>query len=241
MGDLADVSELKGSNSKVRFLLVVVDSFSRKASVQPLLNKTTEATTYAMSKAIKELRPSRNCLLTLDNGHEFRPHKFMDLMRKHDINVNFTRTPVKSSQAEIFIRHFKTLIHKFLAHNKTKTYLPHLQNLVKLYNSRKHSAHGYAPSSVNERNSGLVFEKLYHRLMATKPPLQKFQNGDLERVSSKRITFFKALRGMFSKSIYKVVKTIWTPPVYSYILSTLAGEVIENTKFVEDDLAPANE
>ena len=82
--DLIEVINIAKYNRGYRFLLTVVDVFSKHAWVQPVKNKTGQAVTVAFEKILKEWRKPIN--LQTDDGKEFYNKTFQALMKRKGIH-----------------------------------------------------------------------------------------------------------------------------------------------------------
>jgi hypothetical protein len=65
--DLVDVSNLSRENKGYKYLLTIIDVFSKRAWVAPLKNKTGESILNAFRKIIKERKPKK---IQSDKGSE---------------------------------------------------------------------------------------------------------------------------------------------------------------------------
>ena len=66
---LADLSDISATNSNYKWLLCVVDVFTRKAYIAPMKNKTASNVTEAMKIILNKSKPENiNC----DQGSEVK-------------------------------------------------------------------------------------------------------------------------------------------------------------------------
>ena len=75
-------------NKGIRYLLNVIDIFSKYAWSVPLHNKTSETVTQAFESILKQGRQPKH--LWVDQGSEFYSKRFKELMSKHNINMYHT-------------------------------------------------------------------------------------------------------------------------------------------------------
>lgn len=66
--DLIDMQKFKHKNEGIRYLLTIIDVFSKYAIVRPLTDKKTETVADAFFEVFKLLRP---LILLTDSGPEF--------------------------------------------------------------------------------------------------------------------------------------------------------------------------
>ena len=66
--DLIDMQAFSKDNNGIKYLLTVIDIFSKFVSIAPLKRKTGQEVTNAFSSVLKERRPSKTWV---DRGREF--------------------------------------------------------------------------------------------------------------------------------------------------------------------------
>ena len=77
--DLIEVINISKQNKGFKYLLTVVDVFSKRAWVEPLKNKTAQAVTEAFEKILKQGR--KPIQLQTDDGKEFYNKTFQNLLK----------------------------------------------------------------------------------------------------------------------------------------------------------------
>ena len=97
-------------NKGLRFLLCVIDIFSKYACVVPLKDKKGVTITNAFQKILKESngKPSK---IWVDKGSEFYNRSFKKWLQGNDIEMYSIHNEGKSVFAERFIRTLKTKIY----------------------------------------------------------------------------------------------------------------------------------
>lgn len=237
--DLADVSDLAKSNSSIHFLLVSLDQFSKKLSVIGLRSKSATDVLKGMKLAIKQLNPKPNANWVTDSGREFRNRLVLDLMKKHKINFYESKTSQKSAYCEGAIKQLKSDIYKYMSNNSTKKYIDVLSLLTDLHNNRKHTVTGIEPNKVNDKVEGVVFSRMYARLIKKPRAPPSFQIGDKVRLSSGRIVFQKFYKAAFSKEKFIISGLKDTYPVWTYLLTTESGIPVDSS-FTKEELSLAS-
>ena len=97
--DLADMQRYSVQNENYRYILVVLDVFSRYAYARPLKRKTMIETT----KALKEIFHEANAIprkMWTDDGTEFKNSLIDRLCNERNIVLYSTHNTVKASIAE---------------------------------------------------------------------------------------------------------------------------------------------
>lgn len=234
--DLVEM-ENKTSNKGNRYVLVLLDQFSRKAALEPLKKKSKEATLAAIEKATQRLSNGYKNLpqyIISDGGLEYSNSAVRGFFRKHGIEHRVLINHNKASYCERFNRTFESAVYKYLTHNNSKNWLPYLKIFEEKYNNTKHSSTLYPPSSVSEENSGEVFRNMMRKLIKQKRKPARFKIGDRVRIPEKQNVFGKKYKPQFSKRIYKVIKIKPTFPQYSFRVATLNNEEVDKTFSAEE-------
>lgn len=143
--DLSDLSSLSAVNDGYRYLLCVIDIFSKYAWVVPMKKKTGEALTKAFA-SIKKRQPLR---LQTDKGTEFLNKQFQAYLKKRKIHFFVTHNvETKASVVERFQRTLKEKMWRYFTHRQTQRYIDVLPKLVRAYNASVHRTIKMAPKDV---------------------------------------------------------------------------------------------
>ena len=104
--DLTDMQLLSKFNKRFRFLLCVIDIFSKYAWVIPLKDKKGISIFNAFQKILKESNRKPN-KIWVDKRSEFYNSSFKRWLKDNDIEMYSTKNEGKSVIAERFIRTLK--------------------------------------------------------------------------------------------------------------------------------------
>lgn len=226
-------------NDGVKYLLVVIDCFSKFMFVEPLKRKTTEAIIEAFKKIFK--RTGVKCYrLSSDKGGEFASKKFRAFMKENGIVSNTTNNPdTKASIVERSLRTIKGKIYKYLTYANSFRYISVLNDIVNAYNNSYHRSIKMTPSQVNDENIVQVYRNIKESQMkrlkiAKKKKKAKYKPGDYVRITKAKIIFEKSFVSNFTEEIFKIKSVATRTPVV-YYLEDLAGEEISGT-FYEPEL-----
>ena len=149
--DLIEVINIAKYNRGYRYLLTVVDVFSKHAWVQPVKTKTGKGVTEAMAKILKgSLKPIS---LQTDDGKEFYNKTFQELMKQKDLHHFSTSGDAKASVVESFNRTLKQRLYRYFTVQNTLNFVPVLQDLVRGYNRSYHRSIKRAPDQLTQANS----------------------------------------------------------------------------------------
>jgi Integrase core domain len=222
--DLICWESLGNHNDGYKYILVVIDVFSKFAYTVALKSKTADSIIEAFKRIFEktDLKPLQ---LSSDKGGEFRNKKFQVFMKKNHIRFDVVEDDQnKSSIAERFIRTITTLIHKYFTAKNTLRYVDVLKKITHSYNHRTHRSIGMAPVEVNETNILKVYENLNkHRNELVKRP--KCKVGDYVRVSKNKHLFEKNYTANYSYEVFVVDKVLLRKPIV-YKLKDLMNEEI---------------
>lgn len=215
--DLADMSKLAKYNSGYKYLLFVIDVFSKFLWVFPLKSKKPEG----VLEAFKIIGKLPNLLMT-DKGTEFQNAKATDYF-KHIKYYTSNSPDTKASVAERVIRTIKTKLYRYFTHQGTYRYIDVLQKFVKGYNESVHRSIGMAPSSVTTADEIRIRNKLYKKRNVGKKP--KYKVGDKVRTVKARGIFEKGYLPKWSEEIFEISEVLKRNPIV-YKIIDFHGEKI---------------
>ena len=194
--DLIDYSKYSRWNAGFKYLLCVVDVFSRKAFVVPIKRKSD--TTRAMKAILEKNKP---ILIQSDKGTEFLNEHFQTLLK--EMNVQHTTAEVgnhnKQGIVERFNRTIEGMISKYQESRKTNRYVNALDDLTDNYNNTFHRSIADTPEKRynSNQNSGTI--KISDDLNSG------FNVGDKVRILKNKKTFQKGSETKYSDSVYEIV------------------------------------
>jgi hypothetical protein len=223
--DLVDMSNISEDNDNVKFLLNIIDIYSRYAYSFPLKSKKASEILNAF-KSLKVL--PRN--IWSDEGNEFYNKEFKAFCKSNNINLYHTFSGLKSVYVERFNRTLKEMMYKYFTEKNSDYYINVLDDFVKKYNNTIHSRTKQKPIDIYLHNKTPM--KAITIISNDKP---KYKVGDYVRISKFKKTFEKGYTARWSKEVFKVksIDTLQHP--YMYELEDLQGEDIKG-KFYEEEL-----
>ena len=210
-------------NKGFRFLLCVIDIFSKYAWVIPLKDKKGVSIVNAFQRILKESNRKPN-KIWLDKGSEFYNISFKKWLKDNDIEIHSTSNEGKSVIAERFIRTLKNKIYKYMTSISKNGYIDKLDDIVRKYNNTYHTSIKMKPVDVKD-NTYVDFKKEVN----DKDP--KFKVGDHVRTSKYKNIFAKGYR---LEEIF-IIKKIKNAVPWTYVINDLNGEEIIGT-FYEIEL-----
>jgi transposase InsO family protein len=224
--DLADVGQLASSNDGYRYLLTVVDVFSKRAWAVPLKKKDAASVTEAFDGLL--LRVGRQpTKLQTDKGKEFVNAPFQAMLRRRGVQFYVGQNEdIKASVVERFNRTLKSKMWRYFTHRNTYKYIDALDDLLHSYNNSYHRTIGRTPASVTRENEAAVRERMYGSEPGPSQP--RLKAGDRVRVSKTRRTFGKGYEPNWTEELFVVSEALRTTPP-TYRLKDYADEPIEGT------------
>ena len=121
-------------NKAFRFLLCVIDIFSKYAWVVPLKDKKGVSIVDAFQKILDKSRRKPN-KIWVDKGSEFYNNVFRKWLRDNDIEMYSIHNEGKFVVAERLIRTLKTKIYKYMTSIPKNVCLNKLDDIVGEYNN----------------------------------------------------------------------------------------------------------
>ena len=232
--DLVEMQQFSKWNKGYKYLLMVIDVFSKYGWIVPLKNKKGESVAEAFEGIFEEGR--KPDMLWTDKGSEFYNKHVKDLLTVNNIKLYSTENEEKSSVVERWNRTMKEMMWKqFTVQNSTE-WVDILPKLLTKYNTTKHRSIKMTPKEASEKkNEGVVYLNLYGdlRQSSTKP---KFKVGDKVRISKyKRKVFDKGYTPNWTEAIFVIDSVAqYTDPI-TYKLKDLNNEEIKGS-FYEQEL-----
>ena len=238
--DLVEMQKFNKWNKGVKYLLLVIDVFSKYGWIAPLKDKKTESVSLAFDEIFKKAE-RKPVMLWTDKGSEFISKHFKEFLKKKKIKLYHTKNEEKSSIVERLNRTMKNRMWKMFSANNNTVYWDKLDKLVNVYNNTKHSSTKMTPTAASKKeNEEKVFINLYGDLIYLKPKKPKFSIGDKVRISKyKRRVFDKGYTRNWIEEVFLIDKIFPTKPVTYHIVASL-GEEIEGS-FYEKELQKAKQ
>ena len=229
--DLADMELLNKYNKGIRFLLCVIDIFSKYACVVPLKDKKGISIVKTFQSILKQSNKKPN-KIWVDNGSEFYNTYFNKWLRDNNIVMYSTHNEGKSVVAERFIKTLKSKIYKYMTSISKNVYIDKLDDIVDEYNNTYHTTIKMKPIDVKD-NTYINTNKEINN----KDP--KFKVGDYVRISKYKNIFAKRYMPNWSEEVFVIKKVKNTVP-WTDVINDLNGEEIIGT-FSEKELQKMNQ
>ena len=229
MSDTINYRNLSGPlNRGYKYIMVVVDVFSKRAWAEPMKRMNDLAAVTAIESILSQMNEIPQHFVT-DLGKEYYNRKVKDLFDRFGINHYSIRGPHKASIAERFIKTIKSKIERYLWRNKTSKWIDILPSFIENYNKTYHRSIKMAPSEVKDDNREQVYKTLYPNLKDHIKPRLKI--GDRVRLLEEKNIFQKGYKRSWSLEIYKINQVFTQGAVDFYQIETQAGDVLPRKKY----------
>ena len=191
-------------NKGIRFLLCVIDIFSKYAWVVPLKDKKGVSIVTTFQSILKQLNRKSN-KIWVDKGSAFYNASFKKWLQDNYIVIYSTNNEGKSVVAERFIRTLKSKIYKHMTSISRNMYIDKLDVIVDEYNNKYHTTIKMKAIDVKD-NTYINTDKEINN----KDP--KFKVGDHVRISKYKNIFAKGYTPNWSEEVFVIKKVKNTVP-----------------------------
>ena len=135
--NLADMPLISKFNKGFKFLLCIIDIYSKYAWFLPLKDKKGVSIVNAFQSILKKSNRKPN-KIWVDKGGEFYNRSMKSWLEKNDIEMYLTHNEGKSVVTERFIRTIKNKIYKYIRSISKNVYIDRLDNIAHKCDNRKH-------------------------------------------------------------------------------------------------------
>ena len=224
--DLVDMTKFERINNGYRWIITIIDTFSKKAWAFKMKRKSAKSIMTVMTPFLHENTPQK---IEFDQGTEFYNQSFLNLLKKHKIQYFSVYSDRKCAIVERFNRTLKTRMYRTFTARGGHKWIDILEDLVNGYNNTRHSSIKFAPNDVNEENEHYVRENLYPQIKKeVKHTIARFIVGQTVRITKKKSSFQKGYDQTFSYEVFTVSEVKDTYPV-TYGLRDYKGNLIEGS------------
>ena len=238
--DLIDKSSLSKYNSNYKFILTVIDIFTKYAWAIPLKNKSGLSITNGFKIVLSEhpqggSEPRKPEKLWVDRGSEFYNKTFKSLLKEYGtgkaasgIELYSTYSDLKSVFIERFNRTLLHIINKSMFINGDGNWVNIINDAVVTYNNNIHSTINLTPVDASNNPDKVKYTISFKNI---KP---KLKVGDYVRNVYKRNIFSKGYTSNWNRELFKVNEVLKTH-LPTYKIEDINGEIIEG-KYYEQEL-----
>ena len=225
MADLIDYKKYSRFNKGYRYILVMIDCFTRMSYTAPLTFKNAENTAQAFESIFENFSRFPINFVT-DDGLEFFNSRVHNIFTTYGINhfSTPTKTKQKASMAERVIRTLKTRLQRHFDKIKKPRWIDVLSQITTNYNHTPHRSIGMAPAMVNDVNRKRVYKRLYPNENLT--VVCKLKEGDKVRKIIEKSEFKKGYTENWSTEIFVIQSVRQSNTVCYYKIKTLANKIL---------------
>lgn len=233
--DLVEMIPYAKQNNGLKYILTVINIFSKKGYAYALKNKTGKEVTKAMKSILDSLgHPIVN--LHVDNGKEFYNKSMKSMLEKRNINLYSTFSTKKAAICERFNRTLKNKMWKRFSFNGSHKWVNILQSLINDYNNSIHRTIKMKPNDVTYDDEEYLLNTVYRSNVNT-PPYKKmkakFKIDDFVRISKYKHVFAKGFTPNWTTEIFKIRRVQETFPI-TYLLVDFQGNDIQGSFYNEE-------
>ena len=201
--DLLDMSNYSRQNKGYKWILLCIDTFTRKAYAQPLNRKTKISVKEGFETIIDDKVDIK--LIVTDSGSEFLNRPVQDLLK--ELKIEHRTVEVGDHRALGLIdrlsRTIKEIIFKDFTERNNVVWHDRLQDYISAYNSNPHR--GILNLTPDEADSGEKrLELLSLNMEKSIPTESSFKVGDTVRKKLKRASFKKGFKQIWGERIQKI-------------------------------------
>lgn len=228
--DLVIMDRYSGENDGYKYILNVIDTFSKYAWSEPLFRKSGSDVTSAFRTILNR---SSHCghkspnLLHTDKGREFLNKEFRSLLQENKIKMYHTENEEKSAIVERFNRTLNERMKVQFEVRKSFRWIDILQPLIKDYNSSFHRTIGMRPIDVNV----ICESELKRRYADIDKSIQmepRLVVGDRVRITKRKGQYANKYGRNWTREIFTIFQVKNTNPV-TYRIKDAVGEEIIGT------------
>ena len=235
--DLIDKSSLSKYNNNYKFILTVIDTFTKYAWAIQLQNKSGFSITNGFKIVLSEhpqggsesRKPEK---LWVDRANEFYNKTFKCLLKKYETKLYSTYSDLKAVIIERFNRTLLHIIKKSMLINGDGNWVKILNDAVITYNNNIHSIFNITPvDASNNPDKVRYIEEPASQSTMIEP---KFKVGDYIRNAKKRNIFSKGYISNWNRELFKVNEVLNTQPL-TYKIEDMNDEILDG-KYYEQEL-----
>ena len=224
--DLAEVGLIADFNEGYRYILTVIDIFSRYAWARSLKSKCGNDVAAAFKTIFDEGRiPKR---IQTDQGREFENRHVRALFDEHSIELFSVKSAYKAALVERFNRTLKHRIWRYFTAENRQVWTEVLQDAVYAYNHSIHRSIKRKPADVTSEDVGDMRDLMAKK---PKPPVGKddIHIGDSVRISKVKSVFEKGYFPNWTEEIFTVtdINRKYRPTTYK--LKDYRNDIVEGS------------
>ena len=230
--DLVEMQNYSKLNKGYRYILTMINCFTKFAFAIPLKDKTGVQVAKALEPILVKHKMKH---FQTDDGKEWFNRDVKALLNKHKINHYATFSELKASIVERLNRTLKERMWKLFTEKGKYEWVSMLQDIVDQYNRSVHRTIGMRPIDVRQKHVKTILARLEKKKKRGQEKKPKYKVGDSVRISKYKRVFTKGYMPNWTNEVFKIYAVKPTKPV-TYILQDSKGEILKGG-FYEPELS----
>lgn len=240
--DLIYLPNFISENNQFKYLLCVIDVFSRKLFIKLMKSKDARITLDSFS-SIHNIIKHNPKILYVDMGGEFTNRYFKKYCSDNGIKLIFSLNTTKAAHCERAQRSLQSILYKMMEEKQTRQYLDLLDDALNIYNNRVNRITGFSPNEAyKDENSEAVLQNLskYYNKAVNLRKMPRFKVGDIVRLSLKKKAFDKGYFAKQTEETFRIKKVITNLPQPRYTVESVDGKETIKGTFYEREITKAS-
>lgn len=227
--DLVEMQRYKEENQGYRYILCLIDIFSRVAYTRPLKDKTGVEVAAAMSTVFEIAKPKR---LQTDQGREFYNQHVAQVLKHYKIKLFSVYSEKKAALVERFQRTLQGKLYHAFSQQGNNQWVQLLPLVTESYNATEHRMIKMRPIEVNKSNETALWLQQYKDV--EKFPKPKYNIGDVVRIPKTKTPFTKGYEEKWTDELFNIhsINTKYKPELYT--LKDSNGEIIQGSFYTHE-------
>lgn len=244
--DLIDLTTLSKYNDSFKYVLVVMDVFSRFLWARKLKTKNADEVLKALKDIFQhtDRRPKK---IYSDKGGEFCNAKMKRYLRQEGIKQYTSQNETKVAHIERLIKTLKNMMYRHFTKQRSYRYVDKLQSFVDSYNATPHrSLNNTPPNKVDKSNETRLWAYMYLKPTKKKDRMAKkskktrrrafkFKVGDMVRLTYEKKPFQRSFYQNWTSEVFKISSRFMRQAVRMYSIVDLKGDKIVG-QFYESEM-----
>ena len=226
-------------NKGYKYLLVIIDCFTKFVWVQPLKSLKCSEAIEAFKNVFNKISVPPKLLQT-DQGAEFKCEAMKTFLKSKNIFHYYSFGDRKSAFVERVNRSLQNLLYPLMYQRKTKTWIKLLDEVTHIYNHRQHRTIHMSPAEAEQESNQEKLIKIYRKkYKSVKKQRPKFKEDDIVRLQIKTKGGIKRRDYLqsFTDEKYKIAKVIQYLPIPMFKIKKMNGDLVRGGSFYHWELA----
>lgn len=233
--DLMEMIPYAKVNKGYKYILTVIDVFSRYVWAMPVKSKSASAMSLAFSDLLKRV-PFTPLHIQTDQGKEFYNKSVKAIFQKYGINHYSVFSKYKCALVERFNRTLRQRLKRYFTYKSTKIWYDALDDIIRVYNETPHRGiNNMRPIDVDKISESKLWQQQQQQKTTTKKSSSPLSLGDFVRISHESGPFRKNFAQNWSEEIFVIVGVDSKDYPIMYYIQDLQGNLIDG-KFYKEEL-----